>query len=114
MLGSGTENLGSYNHRHRCLGGFYTFETRPETYLLPACTVPVITCLLLPHSLDSEMITEALFSFFILGFLSFSLCAAGNQSAWLLISVNTISQEGRASQSEPPGADWAANGSEEN
>lgn len=33
--------------------------------------------------------------------LSFSPCAVGNQSARLLISVNAISQEGWASQSEP-------------
>lgn len=50
---------------------------------------------------------------FPLGFLSFSPCAVGNQSARLLIPVNTISQQGWASQSEPPGADWAANGRRE-
>lgn len=84
----------------------FTTSVHSSCYnLLPPSSLNLFLC---------EMITETVFSFFILGFLSFSPCAVGNQSVWLLISVNTISQEDWASQSEPPGADWAANGSKEN
>lgn len=109
-LGKRSVKLSWFHHHNLCLWG--VFVSFNATRVHSSC---VLTCLL-PSSLTlflCEMITEALF-IFILGFLSFSPCAVGNQSARLLISVNTISQEGWASQSEPPGADWAANGSPEN